>query len=145
MKPNAVLVDVSIDQGGCFETSHATTHTDPTYEVDGVTHYCVANMPGAAPITSTLALTNATLPCSPLVNSRSKGSARSSRPGLPARPQHRSGRVTLTSRSRTTRAENSGPTGGARGLALAASWDPELAPGGTDEVFAPPLDGEVGG
>jgi alanine dehydrogenase len=62
MKPHAVLVDVSIDQGGCFETSHPTTHSDPTYEVDGITHYCVANMPGAVPITSTYALTNATLP-----------------------------------------------------------------------------------
>jgi alanine dehydrogenase len=62
MKEHAVLVDVSIDQGGCFETSRATTHTDPTYEVDGVTHYCVANMPGAVPITSTFALTNATMP-----------------------------------------------------------------------------------
>jgi alanine dehydrogenase len=62
MKPNAVLVDVSIDQGGCFETSKATTHSDPTYEVDGIVHYCVANMPGAVPITSTYALTNATLP-----------------------------------------------------------------------------------
>jgi alanine dehydrogenase len=57
-----VLVDVSIDQGGCFETSRPTTHTNPTYEVDGVTHYCVANMPGAVPITSTFALTNATMP-----------------------------------------------------------------------------------
>jgi alanine dehydrogenase len=62
MKERAVLVDVSIDQGGCFETSHATTHSDPVYEVDGVTHYCVANMPGAVPVTSTFALTNATLP-----------------------------------------------------------------------------------
>ncbi|HZU39969.1 MAG TPA: alanine dehydrogenase, partial [Solirubrobacteraceae bacterium] len=62
MKRNSVLVDVSIDQGGCFETSRATTHTNPTYEIDGVTHYCVANMPGAVPITSTYALTNATLP-----------------------------------------------------------------------------------
>jgi alanine dehydrogenase len=62
MKPGAVLVDVAIDQGGCFETSHPTTHSDPTYEVDGVTHYCVANMPGAVPITSTYALTNATMP-----------------------------------------------------------------------------------
>jgi alanine dehydrogenase len=62
MKPNSVLVDVSIDQGGCFETSRPTTHSDPTYEVDGVTHYCVANMPGAVPITSTWALTNATMP-----------------------------------------------------------------------------------
>ena len=62
MKRNAVLVDVSIDQGGCFETSRPTTHTNPTYEVDGITHYCVTNMPGAVPITSTYALTNATLP-----------------------------------------------------------------------------------
>ena len=62
MKRNAVLVDVSIDQGGCFETSRPTTHTEPTYEVDGITHYCVANMPGAVPITSTWALTNATMP-----------------------------------------------------------------------------------
>jgi alanine dehydrogenase len=62
MKPGAVLVDVSIDQGGCFETSRPTTHSDPTYEVEGVIHYCVTNMPGAVPITSTYALTNATLP-----------------------------------------------------------------------------------
>ena len=62
MKPGAVLVDVAIDQGGCFETSKATTHGDPIYEVEGVVHYCVANMPGAVPRTSTLALTNATLP-----------------------------------------------------------------------------------
>jgi alanine dehydrogenase len=62
MKRHAVLVDVSIDQGGCFETSRPTTHSDPVYEVDGVIHYCVTNMPGAVPITSTYALTNATLP-----------------------------------------------------------------------------------
>ena len=62
MKPGSVLVDVAIDQGGCFETSRPTTHTDPTYVVDGVLHYCVANMPGAVPITSTWALTNVTLP-----------------------------------------------------------------------------------
>jgi alanine dehydrogenase len=62
MKHQAVLVDVSIDQGGCFETSRPTTHSDPTYEVDGITHYCVTNMPGAVPITSTYALTNATIP-----------------------------------------------------------------------------------
>jgi len=62
MKPAAVLVDVSIDQGGCFETSRPTTHSHPTFEVDGVIHYCVANMPGAVPVTSTYALTNATLP-----------------------------------------------------------------------------------
>jgi alanine dehydrogenase len=62
MKRGSVLVDVSIDQGGCFETSRPTTHSDPTYEVDGIRHYCVTNMPGATPITSTYALTNATLP-----------------------------------------------------------------------------------
>ncbi|HJS96758.1 MAG TPA: alanine dehydrogenase [Solirubrobacteraceae bacterium] len=62
MKRHAVLVDVSIDQGGCFETSRPTTHSNPTYEVDGITHYCVTNMPGAVPITSTYALTNATIP-----------------------------------------------------------------------------------
>ncbi len=62
MKNGAVLVDVAIDQGGCFETSKATTHAEPTYTVDGVVHYCVANMPGAVPRTSTFALTNATLP-----------------------------------------------------------------------------------
>lgn len=61
MKKGAVLVDVAIDQGGCFETSHATTHADPTYEIDGVIHYCVANMPGAVPVTSAHALNNATL------------------------------------------------------------------------------------
>jgi alanine dehydrogenase len=62
MKSRAVLVDVSIDQGGCFETSRPTTHSDPTYQVDDVTHYCVTNMPGAVPVTATWALTNATLP-----------------------------------------------------------------------------------
>lgn len=62
MRPGSVMVDVAIDQGGCFETSHATTHAEPTYEIDGIVHYCVANIPGAVPRTSTLALTNATLP-----------------------------------------------------------------------------------
>jgi alanine dehydrogenase len=62
MRKGSVIVDVAIDQGGCFDTSHATTHADPTYEVDGVIHYCVANMPGAVPLTSSHALNNATLP-----------------------------------------------------------------------------------
>jgi len=62
MKPGSVIVDVAIDQGGCTETSHATTHAEPTYVVDGVVHYCVANMPGAVARTSTFALNNATLP-----------------------------------------------------------------------------------
>ncbi len=67
MKPGSVLVDVAIDQGGCFETSKPTTHSDPTYVVDGVVHYCVANMPGAVPITSTRGLTNVTLPYAELL------------------------------------------------------------------------------
>jgi alanine dehydrogenase len=70
MKPGAVLVDVAIDQGGCFETSRPTTHTEPTFSVDGVLHYCVANMPGAVPLTSTAALTNATLPFAVAIASR---------------------------------------------------------------------------
>ncbi len=62
MKPGTVLIDVAVDQGGCIETCKPTTHEDPTYEIDGIIHYCVANMPGAVPYTSTVALTNATLP-----------------------------------------------------------------------------------
>ncbi len=62
MRKGTVMVDVAIDQGGCFETSHATTHSDPVYTVDGIVHYAVANIPGAVPYTSTMALTNATLP-----------------------------------------------------------------------------------
>jgi alanine dehydrogenase len=62
MKKGAVIVDVAIDQGGCVETAHPTTHSDPSYVVDGVVHYCVTNMPGAVPHTSTLGLTNATFP-----------------------------------------------------------------------------------
>jgi alanine dehydrogenase len=62
MQPGSVLVDIAIDQGGCFESSHPTTHANPTYVVDGIVHYCVANIPGAVPRTSTWALTNATLP-----------------------------------------------------------------------------------
>ena len=85
MKQRAVLVDVSIDQGGCFETSRATTHSDPVYEVDGVTHYCVANMPGAVPVTSTFALTNATLPVR--AGARRPGRRRGHRQA--ARPQAR--------------------------------------------------------
>jgi alanine dehydrogenase len=67
MKKGAVMVDVAIDQGGCFETSRPTTHQEPTYEVDGIVHYCVANMPGAVPLTSTMALTNATLPYAAII------------------------------------------------------------------------------
>ncbi|MEX2108528.1 MAG: alanine dehydrogenase [Solirubrobacterales bacterium] len=82
MKPGTVLVDVAIDQGGCFETSHPTTHHDPTFEVDGVTHYCVANMPGAVPITSTYALTNATLPYAIALADHGVGEAIRRDPGL---------------------------------------------------------------
>ena len=82
MKRNAVLVDVSIDQGGCFETSRPTTHSNPTYEVDGITHYCVTNMPGAVPITSTYALTNATLPYVLELADRGVDEALAENPGL---------------------------------------------------------------
>jgi alanine dehydrogenase len=82
MKPGAVLVDVSIDQGGCFETSHPTTHRDPVFEVDGITHYCVANMPGAVPITATHALTNATLPYALALADRGLAGAIRRDPGL---------------------------------------------------------------
>ena len=82
MRPGAVVVDVAIDQGGCFETSHATTHADPVYVVDGVTHYCVANMPGAVPITSTKALTNATLPYVEAIANMGLGDAVTADPAL---------------------------------------------------------------
>ncbi|HWF49160.1 MAG TPA: alanine dehydrogenase [Solirubrobacteraceae bacterium] len=82
MKPQAVLVDVSIDQGGCFETSRPTTHTNPTYEVDGITHYCVTNMPGAVPITSTYALTNATMPFVLEISGHGLAGAIARNPGL---------------------------------------------------------------
>jgi alanine dehydrogenase len=82
MKEGSVVVDVAIDQGGCFETSHATTHADPVYVVDGVTHYCVANMPGAVPVTSTKALTNATLPYVEAIAERGLRDAVASDPAL---------------------------------------------------------------
>ena len=94
MKRGAVIVDVSIDQGGCFETSRPTTHSDPTFEVDGVTHYCVANMPGAVPVTSTYALTNATLPY--VLHLADAGVARAARenPGLAPGVNVADGKVT---------------------------------------------------
>ncbi|MEA2351456.1 MAG: alanine dehydrogenase, partial [Thermoleophilaceae bacterium] len=94
MKRRAVLVDVSIDQGGCFETSRATTHSDPTYEVDGVTHYCVTNMPGAVPITSTYALTNATLPYATELAEHGVRAAVAHDPGLRLGVNVAAGRVT---------------------------------------------------
>ena len=96
MKPGAVLVDVAIDQGGCFETSRPTTHRDPTYEVDGIIHYCVANMPGAVPITSTQALTNATPPYALLADNgiqaavqQDRASGRGQRGGRQGHPRRR--------------------------------------------------------
>ena len=82
MKQGSVVVDVAIDQGGCFETSRATTHSDPVYEVDGIVHYCVANMPGAVPITSTKALTNVTLPYVELIADRGVREAIAASPAL---------------------------------------------------------------
>ena len=94
MKPGAVLVDVSIDQGGCFETSRPTTHADPTYVVDGVVHYCVANMPGAVPRTSTFALTNATLPYVRAIADLGWQEALRRDPGLAAGLNVHAGRIT---------------------------------------------------
>lgn len=94
MKPGAVLVDVSIDQGGCFETSRPTTHSDPTYEVDGISHYCVANIPGAVPITSTQALTIATLPYVLRLAELGATSALAADPGLVAGLNVAGGRLT---------------------------------------------------
>jgi len=82
MREGAVLVDVAIDQGGCFETSHPTTHADPTFVVDGVVHYCVANMPGAAPLTSTYALAAATTPYVSTLAARGVERALAEDPGL---------------------------------------------------------------
>ncbi len=94
MKPGAVLVDVAIDQGGCFETSRPTTHREPTFEVDGITHYCVTNMPGAVPITSTYALTNATLPYAIALADHGVAEAIRRDPGLRLGVNVAAGRVT---------------------------------------------------
>jgi len=94
MKPGSVLVDVAIDQGGCFETSRPTTHSDPIYDVDGIVHYCVANMPGAVPITSTKALTNVTLPYVELIADVGIDQAVASSPALARGVNVRSGALT---------------------------------------------------
>ncbi len=94
MKPGSVVVDVSVDQGGCFETTRPTTHSEPTYLVDGVVHYCVANMPGIVPRTSTLALTNATLPFIVRLASEGVEQAIRSEPGLAKGVNLRDGKVT---------------------------------------------------
>jgi alanine dehydrogenase len=94
MQKQAVLVDVAIDQGGCFESSHPTTHREPTFELDGITHYCVANMPGAVPITATYALTNATLPYVLALADRGVAGAARRDPGLRLGVNVAGGRVT---------------------------------------------------
>ena len=91
MKPGSVLVDISIDQGGCFQDSHPTTHADPTYPVHGSVFYCVANMPGAVPSTSTRALTNVTLPYAAALSGRGDHRTRNARP--PADPRAAPGRL----------------------------------------------------
>jgi alanine dehydrogenase len=94
MKKGAVAVDVAVDQGGCFETTRATTHSDPIYEVDDVIHYCVANMPGAVPRTSTLALNNVTLPYALDLASKGLKQAVLSDPGLLAGVNTYAGKIT---------------------------------------------------
>jgi alanine dehydrogenase len=94
MQKGAVLVDVAIDQGGCFETSRPTTHTNPTFVVDGVVHYCVANMPGAAPLTSTYALTAATAPYIRALATKGAERAMAEDPGLAAGLNVRAGKIT---------------------------------------------------
>jgi alanine dehydrogenase len=94
MKPGAVMVDVAIDQGGCFETSRPTTHREPTFEVDGIIHYCVANMPGAVPITATNALTNATLPYAMALADQGVAAAIRRDPGLRPGVNVAAGKVT---------------------------------------------------
>ncbi|HZO48735.1 MAG TPA: alanine dehydrogenase [Gaiellaceae bacterium] len=94
MKPGAALVDVAIDQGGCFETSHPTTHDDPVFAVDGVVHYCVANMPGAVPVTSTKALTNVTLPYVEAIADRGLRGAIANDPALAKGVNVLAGRIT---------------------------------------------------
>jgi alanine dehydrogenase len=102
MKPQAVLVDVAIDQGGCFEASRPTTHLDPTFEVDGIIHYCVANMPGAVPVTSTYALTNATLPYVLALADHGVAEAVRRDPGLKLGVNIAAGRVTHPAVARDT-------------------------------------------
>jgi alanine dehydrogenase len=94
MRPGSVLVDVAIDQGGCFETSHATTHDDPVFEVEGIVHYCVANMPGAVPVTSTKALTNVTLPYAEAIADKGLSRAIADDPALAKGVNTMNGRLT---------------------------------------------------
>jgi alanine dehydrogenase len=101
MRPGAVLVDVAIDQGGCFETSHPTTHADPTFVVDDVIHYCVANMPGAAPLTSTYALSAATAPYISALAAKGPDRAFEDDPGFRQGLNTREGRIVHPAVSRS--------------------------------------------
>jgi alanine dehydrogenase len=94
MKKGAVLVDIAIDQGGCFETSRPTTHADPTYDVDGIIHYCVANMPGAAPLTATYALSAATAPYVERLAGLGVEAALAADPGFAAGLNVKAGKIT---------------------------------------------------
>ena len=94
MRKGSVLVDVAIDQGGCFETSHPTTHADPTFEVDGIIHYCVANMPGAAPLTSTYALNAATAPYVYALANKGADAALAADPGFALGLNVKAGKIT---------------------------------------------------
>ena len=129
MKQNAVLVDVAIDQGGCFETSQPTTHRDPVFEVDGITHYCVANMPGAVPITSTYALTNATLPYVLALADHGVAEAARRDPGLQARDQRRRRQGHPSGRRRSRRRRAHAGRGRARqqteSLTKEERWQPQ--------------------
>ena len=120
MREGAVVVDVAIDQGGCFETSHATTHADPVYLVDGVTHYCVANMPGAVPITSTYALTNATMPYVLKLAGQGAQRALASDPGFLAGLNVCAGKVTYAPVAEVVGVESAPPGATLAGLAAAA-------------------------
>ena len=94
MRKGSVLVDVAIDQGGCFETSHPTTHADPTFEVEGIIHYCVANMPGAAPLTSTYALNAATAPYVYALANKGADAALAADPGFALGLNVKAGKIT---------------------------------------------------
>ena len=104
MKPGAVIVDIAIDQGGCCETSRPTTHSDPTYVVDGIVHYCVTNMPGAVARTSTFALNNATLPFVLALADKGLKAAMTDRYPPAQRPERSAGRIDLQAGRRSSRA-----------------------------------------
>ena len=121
LKPGAVLVDIAIDQGGCFETSQPTTHSEPTYFIDGIQHYCVANMPGAVPRTSTLALTNATLPFVRELADRGIDAALAANPHLRAGLNVQAGRIVHPAVLQALGSGGARRAGGVSGPATAAT------------------------